>query len=57
MVTAGSAASQQRHPVPEQPVRLAKAGRVPAGSIPGGRVVVVVRTRLANHSAFINQGK
>lgn len=43
--------------MPEQPVRLAKAGRVPAGSIPGGRVVVVVRTRLANHSAFINQGK
>lgn len=57
MVTAGSAASQQRHPVPGQPARLAKAGRVPAGLIPGGRVVVAIRTWLADHSALLIREK
>lgn len=52
-VTAGSAASQQKHPVPEQPARLAKAGRVPAGLIPGGHVVVAIRTRVVDHSALL----
>lgn len=52
-VTAGSTASQQKHPVPEQPARLAKAGRVPAGLIPGGHVVVAIRTRVVDHSALL----
>lgn len=53
MVTAGSAASQQGHPVPEQPARLAKAGRVPAGLIPCAHAVVAIRARLQGHSALL----
>lgn len=56
MVTAGSAASQQRHPVPEQPVRLAKAGCVPAAMTPGGHVAVAIRTRHADHSVLLIGG-
>lgn len=43
--------------MPEQPVRLAKAGRVPAGLIPGGHVLVAIRTRLEDHHSALLIGE